>query len=72
MPRKKINPSEEPEQTAGLMEQAGEEALAPPGEAPQDMGAPNDSPPLEVGELGEAMPSDDSGFPGDGEGRPGR
>ena len=71
MPRKKINPSEEPEQTAGLMEQAGEEALAPPGEAPQDMGAPNDSPPLEVGELGEAMPSDDSGFPGDGEGEAG-
>ena len=68
MPKKKITPAEEPEQTAGLMEQAGEEATAPPGEPPQDVGAPNDSPPLEVGELGEAVPGDDSGFPGDGEG----
>ena len=30
MPKKKITPAEEPEQTAGLMEQAGEEATAPP------------------------------------------
>ena len=68
MPKKKITPAEEPEQTAGLMEQAGEAATAPPGEPPQDVGAPNDSPPLEVGELGEAVPGDDSGFPGDSEG----
>lgn len=68
MPKKKITPAEEPEQTAGLTEQAGEEAPAPPGELPQDMGAPDGSPPPEPGELGDAVSGDVPGLTGDGDG----
>ena len=68
MPKKKITPAEEPEQTAGLMEQAGEEATAPPGGPPRDMGAPDGSPPLEFGDSDDAVPGDDPGLTGDGEG----
>ena len=54
MPKKKVNPAEEPEQTAAMtVEQAGEEATAPPGELPKDMGAPDGSPPPEFGEPGD-------------------
>lgn len=68
MPKKKTTPAEEPEQTAGLMEQAGEEATAPPGEPPRDMGAPDGSPPLEFGEPGDAVSGDVPGLPRDGDG----
>lgn len=68
MPKKKITPAEEPEQTAGLMEQAGEEATAPPGEPPQDMGAPDCSPPPEFRESDDAMSGDVPDLIGDGEG----
>lgn len=68
MPKKKTTPAEEPEQTAGLMEQAGEEATAPSGEPPQDMGTPHTSPPPEFGESDDAMFSDVSNLTGDGEG----
>lgn len=68
MPKKKITPAEEPEQTAGLMEQAGEEATAPPGGPPRDMGAPDGSPPLEFGEPGDAVSGDVPGLPRDGDG----
>ncbi len=54
MPKKKITPAEEPEQTAELMEQAGEEATAPSGEPPQDMGTPGGSLLPEFGEPGDA------------------
>lgn len=68
MPKKKITPAEEPEQTAGLMEQAGEEATAPSGEPPQDMGTPDASPPPEFGESDDAMSGDVPDLIGDGEG----
>ena len=69
MPKKKITPAEEPEQTAdGLMGQAGEELPAPPGELPQNTGAPDGSLSPEFGELGNAMPGDDPDLAGDGEG----
>ena len=68
MPKKKITPAEEPEQTAGLMEQAGGKATAPPGEPPQDMGAPDGSPPLEFGDSDDAMSGDAPDLTGDGEG----
>lgn len=63
MPKKKVNPAEEPEQTAGRMEQAGEEAPAPMGEPPQDMGTRDDALPPELGETGDAPDP-----PEDGEG----
>ena len=68
MPKKKITPAEEPEQTAGLMEQAVEEATAALGEMPQNTGAPDDSPPLEFGEPGDAMSGNVPDLTGDGEG----
>ncbi len=69
MPKKKITPAEEPEQTAdGLMGQAGEELPAPPGELPQDTGVPDGSLSPELGEPGEAMLGGDPGLTGDGEG----
>lgn len=68
MPKKKIIPAEEPEQTAGLMEQAGEEAPAPPGEPSQNVGAPDGSPPLEFGDSGDAVPGDAPDLTGDGDG----
>ena len=68
MPKKKITPAEEPEQTAGLMEQAVEEATAALGEMPQNTVAPDDSPPLEFGEPGDAMSGNVPDLTGDGEG----
>lgn len=68
MPKKKVNPAEEPEKTAGLMEQAVEEATAALGEMPQNTGAPDDSPPLEFGEPGDAMSGNVPDLTGDGEG----
>lgn len=68
MPKKKVNPAEEPEQTAEPMEQAGEEAAAPLGEPHQDMGAPDGSPLPELGEPGNAMSGDVPDLTGDGEG----
>lgn len=59
MPKKKVNPTEEPEQTTGLMGQAGEELPAPPGEPPQDTGAPDGALPIS---------GDNPGPPEDGEG----
>ena len=59
MPKKKVNSTEEPEQTTGLMGQAGEELPAPPGEPPQDMGAPEGALPIS---------GDNPGPPKDGEG----
>ena len=46
MPKKKVNSAEEPEQTTGLMGQAGEELPAPPEEPPQDKGAPDGALPI--------------------------
>ena len=69
MPKKKITPAEEPEQTAAMTaEQAGEEAPAALGEMPQGAGAPDGSPPPEPGELDDAMSGDVPGLTGDGEG----
>ena len=68
MPKKKITPAEEPEQTAGLIGQAGEEPLAPPGELPQDMDAPDGGPPPEPGEPNDAMSGDVPDLTGGGEG----
>ena len=70
MPKKKVNPAEEPEQTAAMtVEQAGEEATAPPGELPKDMGAPDGSPPPEFGEPGNAVSGDVPDLPRDGDGK---
>ena len=63
MPKKKVNPTEEPDQTAGRIEQAGEEAPAPMGEPPQDMGTCDDALHPELGEAGDAPDP-----PEDGEG----
>lgn len=68
MPKKKITPAEEPEQAAGLLEQAGEEATAPSGEPPQGMDAPDGGPPPEPGEPGDVVPGDVPGLTRDGEG----
>ena len=68
MPKKKVNPAEEPEKTAGLMEQAVEEATAALGEMPQGAGAPGGSPPLEFGDSDDAVPGDVPDLTGDGEG----
>ena len=70
MPKKKVNPAEGPEQAAGLMEQVGEEAPAPMGEPPQDMGVPDDAVPPELGEAGDVPPNpgDVTDPPEDGEG----
>ncbi len=82
MPKKKVNPAEEPEQTTGLMGQAEEELPAPLGEPPQDTGALDGSLPISgdnpgppedgEGEAEEVMAVDVSGFPPDGgpEGKP--
>ena len=59
MPKKKVNSAEEPEQTTGLMGQAGEELPAPPEEPPQDKGAPDGALPIS---------GDNPGPPEDGEG----
>ena len=76
MPKKKVNPAEESEQTTGLMGQAGEELPAPSGEPPQDTGAldgplpisgDNPGPPQDgEGEAGEVMAVDVSAPPPDG------
>ena len=50
MPKKKITPAEEPEQTAGLMEQAGEEAVNKIKDA-LDMDAPDFQYDFETGIL---------------------
>lgn len=69
MPKKKVNPAEEPEQTAAMTaEQAGEEAHAALGETPQDMGASGGSPLPELGEPGDAMSGDVPDLTRDGEG----
>ena len=59
MPKKKVNPAEESEQTTGLMGQAGEELPAPLGEPPQDTGALDGPLPIS---------GDNPGPPEDGEG----
>ena len=59
MPKKKVNPAEEPEQTTGLMGQAEEELPAPLGEPPQDTGALDGPLPIS---------GDNHGPPEDGEG----
>lgn len=72
MPKKKVNAVEEPEQTAAeLAEQAGEEALAPPEEPPQDTNPPGDVLSPESGEAGNVppIPGDAPGSE-DGEGAP--
>ncbi len=49
MPKKKVNPTEEPEQTPDeLVEQAGTELPAPPEEPPQDADTSDESPPPEL------------------------
>lgn len=72
MPKKKVNAVEEPEQTAAeLAEQAGEEALAPPEEPPQDTNPPGDVLPPESGEAGNVAPiPGDAPGSEDGEGAP--
>ena len=68
MPRKKINPSEEPEQTAAMeAEQPGMDAPATLEGPPQDMGAPDNGLPMEMGEQGEIppMPGDEPTLPGE-------
>lgn len=59
MPKRKITPAEEPEQTTGLMGQAGEEPPVPSGEPPQDTGALDGPLPIS---------GDNPGPPEDGEG----
>ena len=59
MPKKKVNPAEESEQTTELMGQAGEELPAPLGEPPQDTGALDGPLPIS---------GDNPGPPEDGEG----
>ena len=59
MPKKKVNPAEESEQTTGLMGQAGEEPPVPSGEPPQDTGALDGPLPIS---------GDNPGPPEDGEG----
>ena len=69
MPKKKVNPAEEPEQTAAMTaEQAGEEAHTALGETPQDMGASGGNPLPELGEPGDAMSGDVPDLTRDGEG----
>ena len=70
MPKKKVNPAEEPEQAAGRMEQAGEDTPAPMGEPPQDMGTRDDALHPELGEAGDVPPNpgDAPDPPEDGEG----
>ena len=70
MPKKKVNPAEEPEQAAGRMEQAGEDTPAPMGEPPQDMGMRDDALHPELGEAGDVPPNpgDAPDPPEDGEG----
>ena len=75
MPRKKINPSEEPEQTAAMeAEQPGMDAPATLEGPPQDMGAPDNGLPMEMGEQGEIppMPGDEPTLPGENGGAPRR
>lgn len=52
MPKRKVNSAEEPEQTTGLMGQAGEELPAPPGEPPQDTGVLDGTLPISGDNLG--------------------